>query len=169
MEPVTHVEVGDCRCPGSPHPVDWVDLVPQPSVPLGAAVMSILANAGIDEAILQGRLATVYLAFGIRAWSFVDERGSPVPIRPTEEGWSETVDRLLPWHQGGGEVANAADELYSDKILRPLMSRSSMRSQGGRMAGSTSPTRPSGSTRRKQRRPSSRTATAGTLSVVSAP
>lgn len=163
------VDVGECRCPGATHPSDWVELWPSVPIAVGASVMAAIRESGDDETVLQGQLARIYVTLGVRAWSFVDADGRGIPVRPTGSGWADVVAELLPWDRGGAEVANMGDELYSEAILRPLMSRSSTRSPGGRTAGSTSPTRRSGTRRRKPPARSSRTPTAGSPSGVPVP
>lgn len=157
------VPVGACRCPGSPHEEgDWVELRSAPTIDIGSAVYAAVANVGDDPMALQVELGRAYLRYGITAWSFTDARGEPLPITPRRPGFDETVSRLLPFSQGGFDVSDMADTLYSEEVLRPLTTRlSTMRSQDGQTDGSTSPTLPSTPTRPKRSRPSSRAATAG--------
>jgi hypothetical protein len=156
------VPVGACRCPGTPHVVDWVELMPRPSIDIGSAIYAAVAAVGQDPVLLQVEMTRAYLRFGIVAWSFTDERGEPIPIRPRAGDFGDVISRLLPFTDGGYAVANEADSLYSEEVLRPLMTRlSRMHSQGGQMAGSTSATLRTSSTRPKRSRPSSRPDTAG--------
>lgn len=163
----TRVNVGPCRCPGAPHePDDWVELWPEATIPIGTAVLAIVREGGTDAAIIQGRLARVYILLGIRSWSFVDEDRKPIPVAPGRVDWEATIDTLLPWTKGGMELADAADALYSDDILRPLTSRQSTRSPGGQTVGSTSPTPEPGSMPQMRSRRSSRIDTAGSPSAA---
>ena len=165
----TRVEVGACRCPGAPHPADWVELSGSVPIMVGIGVLSAIRAAGDDEGRLEALMARTYVRYGLVDWSFVDSDGRRVFIDPSSAEWGETVDRLLPWDAGGQEVAEAADALYSEAVLRPLMSRTSRQSQGGPMDGSTSATPLHGPKRQKRSKPSSRRATAGTPSAVRDP
>ncbi len=114
------VNVGECRCPGTPHTSDSVTLRGEPSTPMGVAAWAVVREGG-DVADLQGRLTSVWLHFGIASWTFVDENGRPESISP------ENIERLLPFTVGL-EVADRADALYSDEVLRPLVERQKARS-----------------------------------------
>jgi hypothetical protein len=163
----TRVMGGECRCPGAPHPEDWVELESSVPIMVGVSVTQAIASAGDDEGRLTALMAQAYVRYGIRAWSFTNEAGNPLPVDPSDRDWPGTVDRLLPWDKGGAEVADAADGLYSEAVLRPLLGRTSKRSPGGQMDGSTSATPASGPTRRKrQRRSSQVTSAAGRPSVA---
>jgi len=160
------VKVGECRCPGAPHPEDWVGMHPQATVSIGAAIYGAVRASGDDNVMLQGHFARIFTAFGIRSWSFVDEAGDPIPIDPSQSGWQDLIDTLLPWANGGQQVSEHGDQLYSMAILRPLLSRTSKQSQGGQMAGLTSATPASLPAPRKRSRRSSPVASAGKRSVV---
>lgn len=157
------VPVGACRCPGTPHgDGDWVELRPSPTIDIGSAVYAAVANVGDDPVQLQVEMTRAFLRFGIVAWSFTDDRGEPIPIQPRRPDFGDVISRLLPFTDGGFLVADRADDLYSEEVLRPLMTRlSSMRSQGGQTVGSTSPTPRSLPKPAKRSRPSSRPGTAG--------
>lgn len=146
------VPVGACRCPGSPHDGgDWVDLRPAPTIDIGSAVYAAVANVGDDPMALQVELGRAYLRYGITAWSFTDARGEPIAVAPRRPGFDELVSRLLPFSQGGFDVSDMADTLYSEEVLRPLTTRlSTMHSQDGQTDGSTSPIPPSTPTSRKR-------------------
>ena len=161
------VPVGACRCPGTPHTDgDWVELRPSPTIDIGSAIYAAVANVGDDPVQLQVEMTRAFLRFGIVAWSFTDERGDPVPIRPRSTDFGDVISRLLPFSDGGFLVADRADELYSEEVLRPLMTRLSlMRSQGGQTVGSTSPTPRSLPTPAKRSGPSSPAGMAGKRSV----
>ncbi len=151
-----------CRCPGSPHREDWVEVTERASIQLGASVIGAIRAADGDAAAAEGFMAGACLRFGIGAWSFVDEDGDRVPID------RESTARLLPFVDAYA-VADRVLAIHGDEVLRPLTSRTSMSSRGGRTDGSTSPTPATGSTRRKPSRRSSPSATDGTLSAVPDP
>ena len=110
------VPVGACRCPGSPHPDgDWVELMAHPSIDIGSAIYAAVAAVGNDPVLLQVEMTRAYLRFGIVAWSFTDERGDAIPIRSRAGDFGDVINRLLPFTDGGYDVANAADSLYRDR------------------------------------------------------
>lgn len=163
----TRVPVGACRCPGSPHGEgDWVQLRPEATIDIGAAIYAAINSVGDDPTMLQVEMTRAYLRYGIEAWSFLDLAGAPVPIRPRAPDFLDVVSDLLPLERGGFEVANAADALYSEVVLRPLMTRPlPTRSQGGQTVGSTSPTRATSPKRPKRSPRSSPRGMAGKRSV----
>jgi len=165
------VSVGACRCPGTPHgDGDWVELRPSPTIDIGSAIYAAVANVGDDPVQLQVEMTRAFLRFGIVAWSFTDDRGDPIPIRPRAADFGDVISRLLPFSAGGFDVADRADSLYSEEVLRPLMTRlSQMRLQGGRTVGSTSPPPATLSMPRKRSRRSPPAGTAGKPSVVQDP
>lgn len=156
----TRVQVGPCRCPGKPHAEDWVELHESIPVALGAGFRAALRASGGNEVRLQGLLAKVYLEHGIRAWSFQDEDGRGITVDDGAFDWPDTVARLLPWDKGGATVADQADALYSEDILRPLTGRSLTQLRAGQTGGSTSPTQPSSPIAPRPSRRSSRTTSA---------
>lgn len=155
MKERTRVQLEGCRCPGSPHrDGDWVELAPRATPAMGTAIMAAVRGTA-NRFNLEGYMAEAYLTFGIRAWSFTDEDGDNVPVDPIAPDWRETVEELLPWADGGVAVVEKADALYSEEVLRPLLSRTSTSSQAGQMDGSTSHTQPTGPKHPKQSTPSS--------------
>lgn len=76
-----------------------------------------------------------YVVFGVSGWSLVDDKGKPL-----------TVDRkvirehILANVDVAAEVGDAADELYGDKVMLPLLNRASRSSQDSPTDSSTSPT-----------------------------
>ena len=158
-----HVEVGTCRCPGSPHVGgDWVELEPVATLDIGQAATMAIQVHGADAVRLQVELGRAFLQYGIRAWNFTDERGDPVPVDHRDPAWPSTLERLLPWGQGGFEVAEQADKLYAQEVLRPWMTLpSSSASRAGQTAGSTPAAPATGSRPRTRSGPSSRKRTGG--------
>ena len=157
------VTLADCRCPGRPHqPGDTVTLRGEPSVPMGTAAWGVASMGGAIWDV-QARLAEVWLRYGITAWSFLDSKGGPEPVT------AANIDRLLPFNRGGMEVANAADDIYSDPVLSPLAARRSMSSPPTPTDDSTSASPPSGDTPPTPSSPSPRPAHRGKTSAVPAP
>lgn len=171
MIATVNVPVGACRCPGTPHgDGDWVELLVEPTMDIGSAVYAAVANVGDDPIALQVEMGRAYLRYGIRAWSFTDDRGDPIPITPRKAGYDDLVQQLLPFSNGGFAVADKADSLYSEVVLGPLMTRLSLiASQGGQTAGSTSATRPTSPRPARPSKPSSRAGMAGKRSAVRDP
>ena len=159
------VQVGECRCPGTPHrDGDWVGLSPDMTVDLGSAVYAAIRAADGDDIRLQGLMAQAYLQFGIRAWSFVDEDGDPVRVDRTSKGWPDLIDKWLPWSSGGNIVTEKGDDLYSEEVLRPFRSRPSTQSLDGQTVGSISAIQPTGPKNPKPSKQSSQPSTDGTPS-----
>lgn len=141
------------------------------SIPItvGAGVMAVMRASRGDEVRLAALMGQVYVQNGIRAWSFVDKDGSPIQVDPSSRDWPDTVAELLPWDEGGALVADRADELYSENVLRPLTGRTLTQSLDGQTAGSISPIQPSQPKRQRRSRPSSPTSTDGRPSEAQAP
>ena len=185
------VREGACPCPGTPHTGEIVYLRPNVSVALGTAATNVsqaavtgylethpdtrarLADATDREAKLReltkgivpdasAGLAEVYLEYGIVSWTFTDAQGKPRQITP------EAIAELLPWDEGGMEVGERADTLYSDRIFAPLARRSARSSPPGPTEPPTSPIPLSGHKRPKRSKRSSQIETAGRPSAVRA-
>ena len=111
------VPVGECLCPGTPHPDgDVVYLLPELSTTAGQAAQGAIA-ASDDEAKLEELLWRIYRDLCITGWNFVDKDGDPVPLT------AENKERGLPFAKGGRLVAEKADELYAQDVLAPLQAR----------------------------------------------
>jgi hypothetical protein len=116
------VSCGPCRCPGAVHTLDTVWLKPELDVPLAIAANAAIRSIEVGElsvgeanSEVQYALTGVYLRHSIIRWSFVDEKSEAIPIT------NANITRLLPWGNGGGEVAEAADSLYSEALFAPLV------------------------------------------------
>jgi len=134
-----------------------VTLHPRATMAIGMAAMAVLKEAGGSASILEGLLSEVYVRLGIESWSFPD------PVGP------ESIARLLPFEDGGLEVAEAADRLYSEAVFAPLARRLSRLSPSGPTGGTTPPASPPGSTPPTPSAPSSPSGTAGKRSGAPAP
>lgn len=185
------VREGACPCPGTPHTGEIVYLRPDVSVPLGTAATNVsqavmndylekhpdmrarlmdaedrdakireLAKATLPDAT--AGLAAVYLEYGIVSWTFVDAQGRQRPVAP------ETIAELLPWDEGGMEVGEQADTLYSDRVFAPLARRSARSSPPGPTEPPIFPIPLSGHRRPKHSKRSSQIETAGRPSAVQA-
>lgn len=137
-----HAPAEDPAAPGSsaPNIVELpnghtVTLRPEVTVPIGIAALSVIKQGG-GQAVIEAGLSAVYLRLGIESWDF-DE-----PVTP------ENVERLLPYADGGLEVAERADSLYSETVMRPLVKRMAAFSAPSSTPPKTSPGPASGSKRR---------------------
>jgi hypothetical protein len=160
-----------CPCPGTPHTLEWVDLEPEPTLAMGAAFNYRIAKmpyrpTELDaETQARGEVAPFLVQYGIRAWSFTDEKGGRVKVHP------DSIAALLPFGGPGApgfEVTDKCMNLYLEAVSRPLRERWNRLLELGRKAGLTSPTPPSGESPPKPFEPSSRKRTAGKLSEVRA-
>lgn len=156
MSEAVRVAVGACRCPGTPHGEDYVLLEPRLTVPLAAAAMGAIRTSDATQPAVEGAIAGVFVSpFAIREWSFTNAEGEPIAITIAN------VAELLPWTEGGMEVAERADALYSADLFAPLVRRLSKPSNSGPTPDSTSPIPFSSRKRQKRSKRSSLTPTAG--------
>lgn len=151
-----------------------VYLAPKLTVPMGAAAMAVLN--GIEPTIgpMQAALTAIYLSpapsGGIVAWEGARfTRKGENGLDELEPITSESIERLLPWVEGGAEVAEQADALYAGDLFRPLAQRLAKSSPPTPTSESTSPSSAGGSTHPKRSRSSSPNGTAGLTSVVPVP
>ncbi len=135
------VDLEGCRCPGSPHDHDTVWLYPEPTPELGIACLTAWNRGAPNVETMVGILGRIYIQFGIAEWNFLDENGNPVPIN-LRSGAQFDWDAAAP-------IYEKADELYAEKITRPLVARVSGSSRNGHTARSTSPKPRSSGARRK--------------------
>lgn len=134
---------GGCQCPGAPHERDEVYLLPRLTFDGGAAAEAVISTAiGTGDAdAVAVPLVRAYLAHQVAGWNLVDADGQPVPY---------SMELLLSDWETARVVGDAADELYSEGLLAPLVAAVSTSSQGGRTAPSTSPRTRTASSRRKR-------------------
>jgi hypothetical protein len=142
--PNVTVPLGPCGCPSTPHADgDEAYLLPRLTFAGGAAGEALIGSAltkGDEEAIASA-LVQVYIRHQVTGWNLTGEDGAPVPWDP---------DLLLSDWTMSRVVGEAADDLYSEALLAPLLASVSKSSQGGQTAPSTSPRTRSASTRRKR-------------------
>lgn len=135
------VELESCHCDGTPHDHDTVWLRSDLSPDGGIAAMHVLSRGAPDTATIIGALGRAYLIGGIVRWTFVDEKGDPIEVTPYNVAQLKE-EIVLP-------VADKADDLYSERLMRPLVARASKSSRNGHTARSTSARRTTSGTRRK--------------------
>jgi hypothetical protein len=106
-----------------------------------------------DEGTMGDKLATLnegYILRGVESWTIVDAKGKPVPVTP-----SAIRERLVD----NDIVAKAADDLYTEVVLLPLLLGASSFSPPTPTAAQTSAVT-NGQT--PQRKPSKRSSTSTT-------
>lgn len=152
--------IRDCTCPGTPHAEgDGVFLRDTITLRGGLAAERVIVGvindlalrgeteeSAIDDALTPG-LLDVYLRDGCTGWNVEDEDG-PVPF---------VLEDLLADYNLALPVAQKAQELYTEAVMRPLTARLSVTSARGSTSVSTSRTRKPTPRRRK---PSSRATSA---------
>lgn len=158
MSDLVPVGIGDCQCPGSPHPDgDVVYLRPKLGLGAGIAIQRLIVEANqnrADSAEISGRLAEAYLLHGVADWNLAGEGGKPVPVN------EDTVRiMLLSDFARSAPLAEAADDLYMAVVLGPLVNRALASSPATSTNGSTSASRGGRSTRPKRSKPSSTSTT----------
>lgn len=115
-----------------------MSLAPVVDVRIGAAAAAAMRDFPTSISDMEGALAGAFLHFGVRGWTFTDERKEPLPVTV------ENIDARLSWHHGGMEVVEKANELYAGDVFAPLVARMSKASLPGRTDDSTSPIPSSG-------------------------
>lgn len=109
-------------------------------------------DAGTAEIL--AALTETYLLGGIVAWSLVDAKGKPIePSKPAIR------EHLLSRPDIAMVVGDAADELYSQAVLLPLLARAQSSSPPTPTAASTSAVTAPMPLRQRRSRPSSTTTT----------
>jgi hypothetical protein len=106
------------------------------------------AQAGVAEIL--ANLTEVYLLEGIEGWSIVDQRNKAVSVS------RETVRAFMDEHPDEAmAVGDAADALYVEAVMRPLLKTAATSSQPTPITESTSAMTGSALKRPKRSRPSS--------------
>jgi hypothetical protein len=141
------VRVGDCTCPDSPHP-DGDEVYLSPTVPfrLGLAAERILVQAGsVGTEATEDALAEAYVRMGVVGWNleYLNGKGVPEP-RPLD------VTHLLADWTLSRSIAEKADGIYSEVILRPFLPTPRTRSPSGPPDDTTSPPTTRTPSRRKR-------------------
>lgn len=135
------VRVSECRCEGAPHPDgDVVYLFPTLTFDGGAAATAALRE-GVGTPDLDRVLGRAYLEHQTAGWNVIDDEGKAVPL--------DRSVLLSDWNLGR-PVAERADEMYSEDLLRPLVASVSTSSAPGPTIPQTSPRKPSTKARRER-------------------
>jgi hypothetical protein len=158
------VRFRDCTCPGSPHDGrdgaddgDIVTLRPHLGFAAGAEALRKIIEADGDVNRVAELVGPVYIREGVIGWNVIAEDGGAAEL---------DIAAILDDYALAYPIAEAADDLYSEVVLRPLVVRMNALSGNGRTAASTRPTRRSSKPRRSPPASSSQNGTAGTLSAV---
>ena len=149
-----------CVCPplstGAPrHQVDTVQLHDKLGFRAALTVRNTIIVIKNQDAVasiaeILAALTEVYLLEGIEWWSIVDQRNKAVEVN------RETVRAFLDEHpEESMTIGNAADDLYQEQVLGPLVRQASKQSQPTPTASSTSVTTGSAPKRPKPSRRSS--------------
>lgn len=154
-----------CPCPptadGEPRHADGdtVELRERLDFAAGRTARNIIAIGkaeGTGTAQIMTELTGWYIVSGIASWTVVDAKGKPV------EPDAETIHRLIldnPDTSAAEAIGDACDDLYSERVISPLLVRGSTSSPDMPTNGSTSLTTGSTSKPRKPSKPSSTTTT----------
>ena len=149
-----------------------VHLEPSLTVPMASGAMAALEGTPATAGSMQATLVSIYLQprprGGIVGWEgkrFTETDGTGFHVLDVTD---ENIARLLPWGDGGMEVAEACNSLYAGDLFRPLAQRRAKSSPPGQTDDSTSPNPASGSTPPKHSKRSSPNGTAGMASVAPA-
>ena len=154
-----------CPCPGTPHDSDSVYLRRTLPLAAGVSLQSYLAALStqmptMERAELNGKLAEALLLYGVEGWTYVTDRGAPLPV--TEQA---IRDVLLSNFALATKVADDAADYYSELIVSPLAERASNTSRRSQTERSTRRSGSSASTtngklpRPRRSRPSSTSTT----------
>lgn len=140
----TTVRVRDCACPGTPHETgDEVYLAPEIGLEGGLVAEQQLIDHQDDAASLTRLWAMTFVRYGVVGWNLVDDTGLDVPF---------DIESVLGSYEMGRAAADAASDLYTGQVMRPLMKALPNTSPGGRTGRTTSRRH---SSRRTQRESSS--------------
>jgi hypothetical protein len=128
----------DCICPETPHESDTVTLRDRLDFRSASTILKAvqLMGAGdedVDTAEILALLTENYLIYGIEAWTLVDAKRKPVPV-----GKAAIREVLFP-SAAAMVVADAADELYSEQVMVPLVARAARLSRPSPTDELTSP------------------------------
>jgi hypothetical protein len=171
---MSQVNIGACQCPGTPHPDgDVVELRDKMGYTGGSVLQAEMAeylSTPIRErgpwTRLNARLKGLYLEEGIEGWNLLDAEGKPIPVS-TLTIREQFLDDFTQADRATA-IADAADDLYYEAVLAPLVNRLLESSPSTPTNGSTSQTpstetapteSPSTPGSPKRRKPSKRSST----------
>lgn len=118
-------------------------------------------NEPLELAEMTALLVEAYVVHCIDSWTLQDEKGKPVPVTK-----ANVRELLLSNWEAAEKVGDVADDLYTEKVILPLVTRTSTSSSSTPTPASTSATTGTTTTRR---RPSKRSSTTTSLMAVTGP
>jgi hypothetical protein len=164
----------ECLCPPTPagetrHPdgdtIELHERLDFRSALTARNTIVMLNQEAAETPEIMAALTETYLLLGIASWSVVDAKGKAV-----EPNKATIREYLLSRPDTAMAVGDAADALYSDAVLLPLVARVSNSSPGTPTNGSTSRTNGSAPKRPKRSKPSSTSTTpTGVIVTTSSP
>jgi hypothetical protein len=119
------------------------------------------AGEGQDQATILAIIAEQYLRHGLEAWTLVDERAKPLAVT-----WTAINAQLLSHPPIAEPIVDAADALYAERYVLPLLAPARPSSPSTLTNGSTSPTN---GPLPEPRTPSRRSSISTTPTAVTAP
>ena len=136
---MTNPVVLGCTCPGSPHQADRIKLFDP--LPFAKAIICRQTIAALfagdeppSEAEMSAAVFEVYLLHCVQAWTRTDAKRKALPLsRPALREFMEH------WPVEAAAVADAANELYIDKVVLPLLQAALRSSPTTPTASETSP------------------------------
>lgn len=135
MSEATTLRVRECRCPETPHlEGDTVTFPPRLGLDAGLAVTFAIQHSS-DESELEVKLGRALFIWGPSGWNLLDDKGKPRDFD------RKLLEQEFPWEDGGLEIAEQANSMYSAAALDPLFRRQIALSRNGQTATSRSPTR----------------------------
>lgn len=112
------INVGGCRCSGTPH-TDGDEVYLKPEIGLEGGLVAeqqLLDHQGpntqAEATALTREWALTFVRYGAYGWNLVDAEGEPRPF---------DIEEVLGSYSIGRTVADAAADLYGDQVMRPLM------------------------------------------------
>lgn len=157
-----------CVCPpkadGSPrHEGDTITLRDTLGFREVTTLRKYAAQVDTDDPLfvaeIQGSLVEGYVVLGVERWTLVDDKDKPLPVTRVA-----IREQILDNDDVAFEVGEQADELYGDKVVRPLLMRASTSSPDSPTDTSTS--RPTPSSTERQPTPLKRSSTGSSPTVA---
>lgn len=129
-----------CVCPGRPHDTDTVTFRDRLDFRRAAAikgdvVVMKLDNPDSTPGEMLAVLSEGYIRQGVESWSLVGTDRKPLPVNQTNIG-AYLIDVDLDVAM---QLADVADDLYAESVMRPLLRSASPSSPGTPTEPSTSP------------------------------
>jgi hypothetical protein len=154
-----------CVCGRHDHDVvtlrDTLDF--RAAVTVRNAALMAREEPGVSASDILAALSEAYILVGVESWTLADAKGKPIPVdRPAIR------EHLLSHPEVALEIADAADALYSEKVVLPLLFRASSSSPPGQIVAPTSAKTSGPSVSRRRSSPSSTTSipTGGTAPIT---